>query len=184
MITTYVYLRIHCLLLPGTIISSNKKVIIMGTKDDEEEEMIVTSKLKLVLAASSPVISHHVSLSLLSSPDDLSHSRASVPFSWEEKPGKPKHHPLLRGAPPNQPNRLHLPPRLLLPNESTKMPLASVHPHHLDALKRWFWWKKDRADDDGVTGKCSTRRARRLHCLYDVSTCYLLVSFNFFLFSV
>ncbi|KAL0805951.1 hypothetical protein Bca101_098442 [Brassica carinata] len=136
--------------------SSNKKVIIMGTEDDEEEEMIVTSKLQLVLAASSPVISHHVSLSLLSSPDDLSHSRASVPFSWEEKPGKPKQHTLLlRGAPPNYPNHLHLPPRLLLPDEPTKMHLASDHPHHLATLKRWFRWKKDRANDDDVTGNFS-----------------------------
>ncbi|KAJ0255655.1 Uncharacterized protein HA466_0103680 [Hirschfeldia incana] len=158
----------------------------MGTKDDEEEEMIETSKLQLVLAASSPVISHHVSLSLLSPPDDLSHSRASVPFSWEEEPGKPKHHHLLRGAPPNHPNRLHLPPRLLLPNKSTKVPLALDHPHHLDALKRWFLWKKDRDDDDGVTGKCTfvlssengndtkiTRTTCRLHCFSDVATCYL-----------
>ncbi|CAF2175931.1 unnamed protein product [Brassica napus] len=187
MITTYVYSRIRCLL--GTIISSNKKVIIMGNEDNEEEEMIVTSKLQLVLAASSPVISHHVSLSLLSSPDDLSHSRASVPFSWEEKPGKPKQHTLLlRGAPPNNPSRLHLPPRLLLPDEPTKMHLASDHPHHLAALKRWFRWKKVRANDDDVTGKFSfvlspengndtkiTKTKSRLHCLSDPATCYLWV---------
>ncbi|CAH8368569.1 unnamed protein product [Eruca vesicaria subsp. sativa] len=165
-------------------------------EDDEEEEMILTSKLQLVSAAksrklqyiSSPVISHHVSLSLLSSPDDLSHSRASVPFSWEEEPGKPKHHTLLlRGAPHDCPKRLHLPPRLLLPDEVTKMHLASDHPHHLAAaLKRWFRWKKDRADDDDVTGKCSfalsadngddkkiKRTASSLHCLSDVARCYL-----------
>ncbi|KAF8108500.1 hypothetical protein N665_0108s0037 [Sinapis alba] len=159
-------------------------------EDEEEEDMIITSKLQLVLAAksrkqqytSSPVISHHVSLSLLSSPDDLSHSRASVPFSWEEEPGKPKQRTLLR-APPSNPMRLHLPPRLL---ELTKTPLASDHPHYyLAALKRWFWWKKDRAaDDDNVAGQCSfvvssdngndmkiTRTTSRLHCLSDVAKC-------------
>lgn len=186
MITTYVYSRIRCLL--GTIISSNKKVIIMGNEDNEEEEMIVTSKLQLVLAASSPVISHHVSLSLLSSPDDLSHSRASVPFSWEEKPGKPKQHTLLR-VPPKYPKRLDLPPRLLLPREGTETPLACDHPRYLAALKRWFRLRKDRADDDNdVVGQCSlvvssenendkkiTRTRSRLHCLYDVARCYLWV---------
>ncbi|KAJ0246474.1 Uncharacterized protein HA466_0170080 [Hirschfeldia incana] len=177
------------------IISINKNVAIMGIEndeEDEEEEMIVTSKLQLVLAAksrkqqytSSPVISHHVSLSLLSSPDDLSHSRASIPFSWEEEPGKPKQHStLLRGAPPDYPKYLHLPPRLL---ELTKTPLASDHPHYLGALKRWFRWKKDRANDHDVLGHCSfvispgngndtkilTRTTSRLHCLYDLARCY------------
>ncbi|KAF2616985.1 hypothetical protein F2Q68_00041897 [Brassica cretica] len=108
-----------------------------------------------VLTPSSPVISHHVSLSLLSSPDDLSHSRASVPFSWEEEPGKPKQHTLLR-APPKYPKRLDLPPRLLLPREGTKTPLACDHPRYLAALKRWFRLRKDRADDDNdVVGQCS-----------------------------
>ncbi|CAH2063171.1 unnamed protein product [Thlaspi arvense] len=108
------------------IISSNKKDI--STKEDQgddDEEVIITSKLQKSRKpqhTSSPVISHHVSLSLLSSPDDLSHSRASVPFSWEEEPGKPKHHHALRAPPYSK--RLHLPPRLLLPLKFTKMPLA------------------------------------------------------------
>ncbi|XP_018488071.1 uncharacterized protein LOC108858684 isoform X1 [Raphanus sativus] len=157
--------------------------------DIEEEELIRTSKLQLVLAAksrkqeytSSPVISHHVSLSLWSSPDDLSHSRASVPFSWEEEPGKPKQDTLLR-APPSYPKHLHLPPRLL---ELTKTPLSSGHPHYLEALKRWFRLKKDRANDHDVVGLCSfavswenkndmniTRTRSRLHCLSDVARCY------------
>ncbi|KAG2260787.1 hypothetical protein Bca52824_080081 [Brassica carinata] len=170
----------------------------MGTEKDEEdgeEEMIITPKLQLMLASksrkeqytSSPVISHHVSLSLLCSPDDLSHSRASVPFSWEEEPGKPKQHNTLLRAPPNYPKHLHLPPRLL---GITKTPLASDQPHYLAALKRWFRWKKDRADDDNdVTGQCSflvssdngndtkilTRTTSRLHCLYDVARCYFWV---------
>ncbi|ESQ43889.1 hypothetical protein EUTSA_v10006487mg [Eutrema salsugineum] len=140
------------------MITSSNKNDICTEEDDDEEEVIITSKLQLVLAAksrklqymSSPVVSHHVSMSLLSSPDDLSHTRASVPFSWEEEPGKPKHHHALR-APLNS-KRLHLPPRLLLPVAFTKTPLASDH-HLLPGLKRWFRWKKDRADD--VTGKCS-----------------------------
>ncbi|KAL0714974.1 hypothetical protein Bca4012_021953 [Brassica carinata] len=143
---------------------------IMGTEKDEEE-MIITPKLQLMSASksrkeqytSSPVISHHVSLSLLCSPDDLSHSRASVPFSWEEEPGKPKqHNTLLRGAPPNYPKHLHLPPRLL---GITKTPLASDQPHYLAALKRWFQRKKDRADDDNdVIGQCNLNVTLSLVC--------------------
>ncbi|KFK35372.1 hypothetical protein AALP_AA5G276500 [Arabis alpina] len=128
--------------------------------NDEEEEMIIIAKLQHVLAAksrklqytSSPIRSHHVSslslLSFSSSPD-----RASVPFSWEEEPGKPKHY-LLPQVTYNS-KRIGLPPRMVLfPDEITKRPL--VYDHHrrrLGEFKRWLRRKKEKVGD--VVGKSS-----------------------------
>lgn len=178
------------------IISSNKND--MGTDqedddDDDDEEMIIISKLQHVLAAksrrlqytSSPVISHHVpSLSLLSSSPD----RASVPFSWEEEPGKPKHYLLPQ---PYNSKRLGLPPRMILPAEITKRPLVSDHHRRrLAGLKRWFRRRKERAGD--VVGNSSfvfpssendaevdmrIIRTGGFHCLSDVTKCYFWVNF-------
>lgn len=169
----------------------------MGTDEDEEEDdnevVMITSKLQHVLAAksrrlqymSSPVVKNHVSLSHLSSPDD-SFSRASVPFSWEEEPGKPKHH--LRH--PSYSKCLDLPPRMLLPDAFTNMSFTTNHHRgRLARLKRWFWWKKERDGDVYVARKGSfiypsedededdmkTRRTGGLHCFSYVTRCYFWV---------
>ncbi|KAL1206288.1 hypothetical protein V5N11_019897 [Cardamine amara subsp. amara] len=156
--------------------------------EDDDDAMIITSKLQLVLTAksrrlqytSSPIISHHVSLSLSSSPDDSSsQSRASVPFSWEEEPGKPKQQRLRH---PSYSKCLKLPPRLFLPPEFPKLPPLPAHHHRLARLKRWFRWRKERALDDDVAEKVrfffpsededdmkTTRRG--LHCLSHVTRC-------------
>ncbi|KAJ0258192.1 Uncharacterized protein HA466_0070310 [Hirschfeldia incana] len=76
-------------------------------------------KLALVLAAKSRSLlytSSPASPSVFASPI---HTLASVPFCWEEQPGKPKN-PLL---PLSYPKCLELPPRLLLPGEYTQIPL-------------------------------------------------------------
>lgn len=168
----------------------NKKAS-FDEEDDNEAMIIITSKLQHVLAAksrrlqylSSPVTSNNVSLSLLSSPDD-SLSRASIPFSWEEEPGKPKHH--VRH--PSYSKCLDLPPRMLLPDEFTKMPLTANHRCRLSGWKRWFHWKKERGGDDYVAGSCSfiypsededdmkTTRTRGLHCFSYVTRCYFWVN--------
>ncbi|KAG7566636.1 hypothetical protein ISN44_As10g031690 [Arabidopsis suecica] len=170
----------------------NNKDTSFDEEDDNEAMIIITSKLQHVLAAksrrlqylSSPVTSNNVSLSLLSSPDD-SLSRASIPFSWEEEPGKPKHH--VRH--PSYSKCLDLPPRMLLPDEFTKMPLKANHRRRLARWKRWFRWKKERGDDDYVAGSGSfiypsedegdmmkTTRTRGLHCVSYITRCCLWVN--------
>ncbi|KAJ0259118.1 Uncharacterized protein HA466_0055140 [Hirschfeldia incana] len=76
------------------------------------------AKLALVLAAKSRSLLYTSSPAtpcVFASPI---HTLASVPFCWEDQPGKPKN-PLL---PFSYPKCLHLPPRLLLPGEFTQMP--------------------------------------------------------------
>ncbi|KAF8113772.1 hypothetical protein N665_0045s0017 [Sinapis alba] len=80
----------------------------MGEENKEEK-----AKLALVLAAKSRSLlysSSPASPRVFASPI---HTLASVPFCWEEQPGKPKN-PLL---PLSYPKCLDLPPRLLLPGE-------------------------------------------------------------------
>lgn len=86
-------------------------------KEGKEEEK---AKLALVLAAKSRSLlytSSPASPRVFASPI---HTLASVPFCWEEQPGKPKN-PL---RPHSYPKCLDLPPRLLLPGEFTQMPLT------------------------------------------------------------
>lgn len=86
-------------------------------KEEKEEEK---AKLALVLAAKSRSLlytSSPASPRVFASPI---HTLASVPFCWEEQPGKPKN-PL---RPHSYPKCLDLPPRLLLPGEFTQMPLT------------------------------------------------------------
>ncbi|KAJ4870912.1 Uncharacterized protein Rs2_18293 [Raphanus sativus] len=76
-------------------------------------------KLALVLAAKSRSLLYTSSPAtpcVFASPI---HTLASVPFCWEDQPGKPKN-PLL---PLSYPKYLELPPRLLLTGELTQMPL-------------------------------------------------------------
>ncbi|EOA26114.1 hypothetical protein CARUB_v10019540mg [Capsella rubella] len=170
----------------------------MGTNEEEEEveednkeATIITPKLQHVLAAksrrlqhmSSPVVKNHVSLShLMSSPEpDDSISRASVPFSWEEKPGKPKHHT----RHPSYTKCLDLPPRMFLPGEFAKMHLTASHRRRLAGWKRWFRWKKERDGEGYVAGKGTFvypsededdmkmyTRTGGLHCFSYVTTCF------------
>ncbi|KFK37436.1 hypothetical protein AALP_AA4G256800 [Arabis alpina] len=84
-------------------------------REDKEEEK---KKLELVLAAKSRSLCYTTcpaSPRVFASPI---HTLASVPFCWEDQPGKPKN-PLL---PFSYPKCLDLPPRLLLPGEFTQMP--------------------------------------------------------------
>ncbi|CAN7063536.1 unnamed protein product [Brassica rapa subsp. trilocularis] len=77
------------------------------------------AKLALVLAAKSRSLLYTSSPAtpcVFASPI---HTLASVPFCWEDQPGKPKN-PLL---PFSYPKCLELPPRLLLPGEFAQMPL-------------------------------------------------------------
>lgn len=84
----------------------------------EEKKEEEKKKLALVLAAKSRSLcytSSPASPRVFASPI---HTLASVPFCWEDQPGKPKN-PLL---PFSYPKCLDLPPRLLLPGEFTQMP--------------------------------------------------------------
>lgn len=103
-------------------------------RGDKEEEK---AKLALVLAAKSRSLlytSSPASPRVFASPI---HTLASVPFCWEDQPGKPKH-PL---RPLSYPKCLDLPPRLLLPGEFTQMPL----PERKHGLLR-FLRRKGRGD--------------------------------------
>lgn len=85
-------------------------------REEKEEEK---AKLALVLAAKSRSLlysSSPASPRVFASPI---HTLASVPFCWEDQPGKPKN-PL---RPLSYPKCLDLPPRLLLSGEFTQMPL-------------------------------------------------------------
>ncbi|KAL9295787.1 hypothetical protein AtNW77_Chr3g0218751 [Arabidopsis thaliana] len=197
----YIYL-IHCLLLQTNHNKQKQERDMVKTQkknkkdtsfdaDDNETMIIITSKLQHVLAAksrrlqylSSPVTTKDVSLSLMSSPDD-SLSRASIPFSWEEEPGKPKHH--VRH--PSYSKCLDLPPRMLFPDEFTKMPRTANHGRYLAGWKRWFRWKKERDGDAYVAGSGSyiypsededdtkTTRTKGLHCFSYVTRCYFWVN--------
>ncbi|XP_010544848.1 PREDICTED: uncharacterized protein At4g00950 [Tarenaya hassleriana] len=112
-----------------------------------EEMATMTSKMALVLAAKSKAIvytSSPASPNMFASP---LHTLASVPFCWEEEPGKPKLHLLSH----TYSNRcLELPPRLLLPKEFTKMPLPAAG----DAVRRRVrWWlRKKEGKGDAVRG--------------------------------
>ncbi|XP_010512557.2 PREDICTED: uncharacterized protein LOC104788488 [Camelina sativa] len=163
--------------------------------DEENKEAMITSKLQHILAAksrrlqymSSPLVKKHVSpasSSHLSSsspnPDDVSFSRASVPFSWEEEPGKPKH----RIRHPSYSKCLDLPPRMLLPGDFTKMHLTEKHRRRLAGWKRWFRWNKERdgergksrfvyqSDDEDEDDMKTYTRKGGLHCFSYVTSCY------------
>ncbi|CAE6053949.1 unnamed protein product [Arabidopsis arenosa] len=103
-------------------------------REEKEEEK---AKLALVLAAKSRSLlytSSPASPRVFASPI---HTLASVPFCWEDQPGKPKN-PL---RPLSYPKCLDLPPRLLLPGEFTQMPL----PERKHGLLR-FLRRKGRGD--------------------------------------
>ncbi|CAH8383675.1 unnamed protein product [Eruca vesicaria subsp. sativa] len=74
-------------------------------KEKEKLALVLATKSRSLLYSSSPA-----SPRVFASPI---HTLASVPFCWEEQPGKPKD-PLL---PLSYPKCLDLPPRLLLPGE-------------------------------------------------------------------
>ncbi|CAN8314313.1 unnamed protein product [Cochlearia groenlandica] len=81
-------------------------------KEEEKVAFVLAAKSRTLLYTSSPA-----SPRVFASPI---HTLASVPFCWEELPGKPKN-PLLPLS--SYPKFLGLPPRLLLPSEFTQMPL-------------------------------------------------------------
>ncbi|CAH8269136.1 unnamed protein product [Arabidopsis lyrata] len=98
-------------------------------REEKEEEK---AKLALVLAAKSRSLlytSSPASPRVFASPI---HTLASVPFCWEDQPGKPKN-PL---RPLSYPKCLDLPPRLLLPGEFTQMPLPERKHGLLRFLRR------------------------------------------------
>ncbi|XP_019082866.1 PREDICTED: uncharacterized protein LOC104699698 [Camelina sativa] len=170
----------------------------MGIDEENKEAMMmITSKLQHVLAAksrrlqfmSSPLVKNHVSpssshLSSSSPNTDDSFSRASVPFSWEEEPGKPKH----RILHPSYSKCLDLPPRMLLPGDFAKMHLTEKHRRRLAGWKRWFRLKKERDGEGHVAGKSRfvyqsddededdmktyTRTTGGLDCFSYVTSCY------------
>ncbi|CAH8386978.1 unnamed protein product [Eruca vesicaria subsp. sativa] len=81
-------------------------------EEKEKLALVLAAKSRSLLYTSSPA-----SPSVFASPI---HTLASVPFCWEEQPGKPKN-PLL---PLSYPKCLGLPPRLLLPGEFAQVPLS------------------------------------------------------------
>ncbi|GAB2291130.1 hypothetical protein Dimus_025388 [Dionaea muscipula] len=101
----------------------------MGALADEEEEMIEppSSILELPIFSSLPPMrveedQHPPGSSMVSSP---LHTAASVPFRWEEQPGKPRPCTVLSlpttGA-AGTPKCLELPPRLLYSDTNTASP--------------------------------------------------------------
>ncbi|CAN8286061.1 unnamed protein product [Cochlearia groenlandica] len=83
-------------------------------EEKEKLALVLAAKSRSLLYTSSPA-----SPRVFASPI---HTLASVPFCWEEQPGKPKN-PLLPFS-YNNSKCLDLPPRLLLPGEFTQMPLS------------------------------------------------------------
>ncbi|KAF8060429.1 hypothetical protein N665_1215s0001 [Sinapis alba] len=132
-------------------------------KEKEKLAVVLAAKSRSLLYTSSPATP-----CVFASPI---HTLASVPFCWEDQPGKPKN-PLL---PLSYPKCLELPPRLLLLGESTQMPFPERKHGLFGFIRRKgkgevvfrgsyvFPWEKERAGEINNMKIMKFNRSGSLH---------------------